>query len=57
MKHHQDLLKEACTQLAMEEAEQILHDLDEETMEQADQLFRRHRKTRNRLQPLSFSAL
>jgi len=29
----------------MEEAEQILHDLDEETMEQADQLFRRHRKT------------
>ncbi len=44
MKRSEDLLKEACTQLALEETEALLRSLDEKTLEQADALYQRHRK-------------
>lgn len=43
-KQNQDWLKEACSLLAEEETEELLHSLDEETKHEAEEIFRRHRK-------------
>lgn len=44
MKRKEDLLKEACARLAQEETEALIRSLDEKTSQEAEALFKRHRR-------------